>query len=140
MRRQSVVSASDQNARADATSCPGLCAQRPRASLSAAPFSLKGADGLQPTGTYAVETEEEAIPALSFLAYRRLSTTMILSTRYGGAVVRQMVTIDPADLEATSGTRPRLNKPDTLTASSPRQAGLRFCIGSVQAGTIDHCR
>jgi hypothetical protein len=109
-------------------------------SLSAAPFSLKGADGLQPTGTYAVETEEEAIPGLSFLAYRRLSTTMILSTRYGGAVVRQMVTIDPADLEATSGTRPRLNKPDTLTASSPRQAGLRFCIGSVQAGTIDHCR
>ena len=69
-------------------------------SLSAAPFSLKGADGLQPAGTYAVETEEEAIPALSFLAYRRLSTTMILSTRYGGAVVRQMVTIDPADLEA----------------------------------------
>ena len=42
------------------------------------PF-LKGADGLQPAGTYVVETEEEAIPALSFLAYRRLSTTMTLS-------------------------------------------------------------
>jgi hypothetical protein len=63
------------------------------------PFSLKGADGLQPAGTYVVETEEEAIPALSFLAYRRLSTTMIFSTRYGGAL-RQVVTIDPADLEA----------------------------------------
>ena len=25
-----------------------------------APFSLKGADGLQPAGTYVVETEEEA--------------------------------------------------------------------------------
>ena len=65
------------------------------------PFSLTGADGLQPAGTYVLETEEEAIPALSFLAYRRLSTTMTLSsTRYGGAVVRQVVTIDPADLEA----------------------------------------
>jgi len=47
------------------------------------PFSLKGADGLQPAGTYVVETEEEAIPALSF---RRLSTTMTLSTRYGEAL------------------------------------------------------
>jgi hypothetical protein len=64
------------------------------------PFSLKGADGFQPAGTYVAETEEKAIPSLSFLVYRRLSTTMILPTRYGGAVVRQMVTIDPADLEA----------------------------------------
>jgi hypothetical protein len=63
-------------------------------------FSLKGADGLQPAGTYVVETEEEAIPTLSFLAYRRLSTTMMLSTRYGSAVVRQVIAIDPADLEA----------------------------------------
>jgi hypothetical protein len=63
-------------------------------------FSLKGADGLQPAGTYAVETEEEAIPTLSFLADRHLSTTMMLSTRYGGAVVRQVITIDPEDLEA----------------------------------------
>ena len=63
------------------------------------PLTLKAADGLQPAGTYVVETEEEAIPALSFLAYRRLSTTMTLSTRYGGAVVRQVVTIDPADLK-----------------------------------------
>jgi hypothetical protein len=64
------------------------------------PFTLKGADGLQPAGTYVVETEEEAIPGLSFLAYRRLSTTMILSSRYGGSIARQVVTIDPADLEA----------------------------------------
>jgi hypothetical protein len=64
------------------------------------PFFLKGADGFQPAGTYVVETEEEAFPGLSFLAYRRLSTTMILSNRYGGSVVRQVVTIDPADLEA----------------------------------------
>jgi hypothetical protein len=41
------------------------------------PFSLKGADGLQPAGTYAVETEEEAVPALSFLAYRRPSTAIV---------------------------------------------------------------
>ena len=64
------------------------------------PFSLKGADGLQPAGIYVVETVEEAIPALSFLACRRLSTTTTLSTRYRGAVVRQVVAIDPTDLGA----------------------------------------
>jgi hypothetical protein len=64
------------------------------------PFLLKGADGVQPPGTYAVETDEELVPGLSFLAYRRISTTIVLSVPYGGGAVRQVVTIDPADLEA----------------------------------------
>ena len=63
-------------------------------------FHLKGADGMQPPGTYAVETDEEEIPGLSFRAYRRISTTIALWSPYGGAAVRQMVSIDPADLEA----------------------------------------
>jgi hypothetical protein len=62
-------------------------------------FHLKGADGLQPPGTYAVETDEELIAGLSFPAYRRVSTTIALWSAYGGTAVRQMVTIDPADLE-----------------------------------------
>jgi hypothetical protein len=103
------------------------------------PFSLKGADGLLSAETYVVETVEEAIPALSFLAYRRLST-MILSTRYGGGCRTAGGHDRSSGPRSGSGTRPRLNKPDELTASSPRQAGLRFCIGSIQAGTIDHCR
>ena len=64
------------------------------------PFFLKGTDGVQPPGTYAVETDEEQIPGLSFLAYRRISTTIVLSVPYAGGAVRQVVTIDPADLEA----------------------------------------
>jgi hypothetical protein len=64
------------------------------------PFFLKGADGAQLPGTYEVETLEEQIPGLSFLAYRRLSTTIVLSVPYGGGAVRQLVTIDAADLEA----------------------------------------
>jgi len=64
------------------------------------PFSLKGADGVQPAGTYAVEIDEEQIPDLSFVAYRRLSTTIVLSADYGGASVRQAVAVDPADLDA----------------------------------------
>jgi hypothetical protein len=89
------------------------------------PFSLKGADGLQPAGIYVVETEEEAIPALSFLAYRRLSTTMILSTRYGGAVVRQVVTIDPADLEAAQARDQAGTRSPSLAMPLPRAGQVR---------------
>ena len=63
------------------------------------PFSIRGVDDVQPPGTYAIETAEEQLPGLSFLAYRRLSTTIVLSAEYGGALVRQVITIDPADLE-----------------------------------------
>jgi hypothetical protein len=63
-------------------------------------FSLQGVDGMQPPGTYAVETDEEQIPGLSFLAYRRMTTTITLPFRNGGGVARQVSTIDPADLES----------------------------------------
>lgn len=37
------------------------------------PFELSGADGEQAAGTYTVETTEEPISDLSFIAYRRVS-------------------------------------------------------------------
>jgi hypothetical protein len=63
-------------------------------------FSLQGVDGMQPPGTYAVETDEEQILGLSFLAYRRMTTTITLPVPNGGLVARQVSTIDPADLES----------------------------------------
>ena len=64
------------------------------------PFAIGGVDGLLPPGSYAVEMEEELIPGLSFLAYRRVRTTMILPLAFGITTARQVVTIDPEDLEA----------------------------------------
>jgi len=64
------------------------------------PFSIRGVDDVQPPGTYAIETAEEQLPGLSFLAYRRISTTIVLSAAYGGSPARQMITIEPSDLEA----------------------------------------
>ena len=67
------------------------------------PFSLPGIDHTLPAGTYVVETLEELIDGLSFVAYRRVSTTMVVEApRYGngyGNGLRQLETIDPADLE-----------------------------------------
>jgi hypothetical protein len=64
------------------------------------PFVLAGVEGEHPAGTYVVETTEEPVGGLSFIAYRRVSTTIILASRQFGPTSRQVVTIDPQDLEA----------------------------------------
>lgn len=62
------------------------------------PFWLKGVDRELPPGDYRVTTEEELIEGLSFSAYHRVSTVIFVPAPSGSAV--EMVTIDPADLEA----------------------------------------
>jgi hypothetical protein len=69
-----------------------------RAVTFAQPFSLNGVDGELAAGSYTIETVEEPIAGLSFLAYRRVSTAIVLSANGGRS--RQIVTIDPQDLEA----------------------------------------
>jgi hypothetical protein len=63
------------------------------------PFTLSGMDGVQPAGTYVVETEEELIEGLSFPAYRRLSTVLLLPGPAGSSILSQAVTVDPSELE-----------------------------------------
>jgi hypothetical protein len=64
------------------------------------PFSLVGLDGVQPAGTYTIETVEETLDNLSFVAYRRVSTTIVVPAVGIPTRQRQVVTIDPRDLEA----------------------------------------
>ena len=66
----------------------------------ARPFSLRGVDGVQPAGTYAVETDEELLESVSFPVYRRVATTIFLPSRPGDMVSGQLVTIDPLELAA----------------------------------------
>ena len=64
------------------------------------PFSLWAVEGLQPAGTYAIDVDEELIEGLSFLAYRRVATTIYLPLRVGGTGSVQAVRVDPRDLDA----------------------------------------
>jgi hypothetical protein len=64
------------------------------------PFQIAGVEDEQPAGTYVVETTEEPIGGLSFIAYRRVATTIVLTSRQFGAGSRQVVSIDPSDLAA----------------------------------------
>ena len=62
------------------------------------PFFLSGIDGVQPAGTYTVETDEELIDGLSIPVYRRIATVILLPAPAGGPVLFQVATIDPLEL------------------------------------------
>lgn len=61
-------------------------------------FRMDGVDRLLPPAAYQVVTEEELIEGLSFLAYRLVSTAMVVPGEAGSTV--EMVIIDPLDLQA----------------------------------------
>jgi len=63
------------------------------------PFLLKGIGRMLAAGDYRVVTDEELIEGVSFPAYRRVSTMILVPAQsHPGSV--EMVTIDPADLQA----------------------------------------
>ena len=63
------------------------------------PFALEGLEDAAPPGTYRVDTEEERIEGLSFLAYRRLATFIRLPMAGHGSGSAQSLLVDPKELE-----------------------------------------
>jgi hypothetical protein len=70
------------------------------------PFSLTAVDKLQPAGTYAVDIDEELIEGLSFLAYRRVATTIYLPLVQGNQGSVQAIRVDPQELVAAHQETP----------------------------------
>ncbi len=66
----------------------------------ARPFSLYGLDETQPAGSYTVQTDEEPIEGLSFLAYRRVATVIFIPLSHGGVGSFQAIPVTPEDLDA----------------------------------------
>ena len=64
------------------------------------PFTLEGIDEVLPAGVYSVETDEEPVESLSFLAYRRISSQLHVPGKPGDRVLARMLAIDPNDLDA----------------------------------------
>jgi hypothetical protein len=65
----------------------------------ARPFTVGGLNEVQPAGAYTVETDEEPIEGISFLAYRRIATVIFLPLAHGAAGF-QALTVTPQELEA----------------------------------------
>jgi hypothetical protein len=68
------------------------------------PFQIDGYERQIPAGTYSIEISEELIQELSFPAYRRVATTLLLPAlpnRPGGTV---FLSVTQADLDAALNT------------------------------------
>jgi hypothetical protein len=63
------------------------------------PFVLSGLDESQPAGIYRVETDDEQMEDVSFLAFRRVSTLIHLHPSRSAPGIRQTMTIDPNELD-----------------------------------------
>jgi hypothetical protein len=63
-------------------------------------------DKLQPAGTYEVDIDEELIEGLSFLAYRRVPTTIYLPLHQGSHDSVQAVRVYPQELTAARQEAP----------------------------------
>ncbi len=63
------------------------------------PFVLDEIDSELPAGTYRVETEEETLDNISFIAYRRVATHFFAPSRPGVSSTAQMWMIHPKGLE-----------------------------------------
>jgi hypothetical protein len=59
-------------------------------------FRIRGVDRLLPAGTYEVITDEESIEGLSFTAFRRIATMIVVPGV--SASVREMISIGSVDL------------------------------------------
>jgi hypothetical protein len=66
----------------------------------ARPFSLDGLDETQPAGSYTVQTDEEPIEGLPFVAFRRIATVIFLPLRHGGTGSFQAIPVTPEVLDA----------------------------------------
>jgi hypothetical protein len=62
------------------------------------PFNIRTIERLLPEGTYEVVTDEETIEGLSFAAYRRVATMIIVPAAASHGATMEMVSISSVDL------------------------------------------
>ena len=62
-------------------------------------FTLSAVDGPLPAGRYRVITEEEPLEGLSFAAWQRVRTLLFLPADAPPGAAREVVPVDPAELE-----------------------------------------
>ena len=62
------------------------------------PFRIRGVDRLLPPGAYEVITDEEMIEGLSFAAFRRVATMIVVPVAASHGLATEMISIGSVDL------------------------------------------
>lgn len=62
------------------------------------PFRIRGIDRLLPAGDYEVITDQEKIDGLSFAAFRRVATMIMVPAKDSRGLVMEMISIGTGDL------------------------------------------
>ena len=62
------------------------------------PFRIRGIDRSLPAGAYEVVTDEEMIEGLSFAAYRRVATMIVVPAAPPRSATMEMISIGSVDL------------------------------------------
>jgi hypothetical protein len=75
------------------------------------PFRIKGIDRLLPPGSYEVITDEEMIEGLSFAAFRRVATMIMVPAAPPRSSTMEMISIGSVDLSDAQ----------RIDASTPRE-------------------
>src|SRR3546814_16936253 len=108
----------------------------------AAPFRLPGFDAPLPAGSYAVDTEEEAIEGNVRTVFHRIATTLVVETT--GRVEHRAV--DPKDLETAlrqdreaAALRTDVLPPEVLR-SEERRVGQECVSPCRSRGSPDHSK
>ena len=57
-------------------------------------------DEMQPAGTYTIEIDEELLEGLSFPAYRRIATAILVPAQPGSSIRGQVAQLDPGEVDA----------------------------------------
>lgn len=83
------------------------------------PFRLAGIEGDLPAGDYVIETDEELLQSMSFLAYRRVATFIRLPSASRGAGPARTLKIDGNDLDAAVRRDEALTHLSNVGASKP---------------------
>jgi hypothetical protein len=64
------------------------------------PFMVAPLEAMQPAGSYRLVIDEEQIPGLSFVAFRRTATLLHLPALPATSGKHQVVTVDPVEWAA----------------------------------------
>lgn len=88
------------------------------------PFALTGFDEALPAGEYSVDTEDELIEGVPYLAYRRLSTRLRRHKRPGHGHPIPTMAVDPDELDAALARDQEIPE----RRKTPRASGRRQSI------------